>query len=111
MPLLRREIVPRLDDPLPRFPARSGQLRRGTTSERFHLHGRELVVRGPELGARVASAMLAPQPLAVEQMRSREIRTQLRPSKALDRLLVEPFRDGALAHQRPRPCLDAEAPV
>ena len=49
------------------FPPVAEELRTCALGERVHPHRRELVVRGAELGARVDSAVLAAQPLAVEQ--------------------------------------------
>ena len=63
------QIVTRLDRPLAHVLARRQQLPARALGERLHPHRRELVVRGAELGARVDSAMLAAQPLAVEEMR------------------------------------------
>ena len=61
--------------------------------------------------ARVDAAVLAAQPLAVEQVRAGELGTQPGPAEPLDRLAVQALGGLAVAQQRPRARLDPERPV
>ena len=61
--------------------------------------------------ARVCSALLAPQPLAVDEPRAGELYADPGPGEALDGLAVEPLRSVAFAQERPRASLDTERPV
>jgi hypothetical protein len=70
VPLLRGELVVRLDGALAHPLASGLQFDAGTLGECFHA--------GAELRARIGTPALAAQPLAVEQMRAGEFRTQPR---------------------------------
>ena len=63
-----------------------------------------------QLGARVDAAVLAAQPLAVEEVRARELGPHARAPEALDRLAERALGVIALAQQRPRARLDRRAP-
>jgi hypothetical protein len=78
VPLLRGELVVRLDGALAHPLASGLQLDAGTLGECFHADRGEQVVGGAELRARIGTPALAAQPLAVEQMRAGEFRTQPR---------------------------------
>ena len=73
--LLRGQIVVRLDGPFADPLARRQKLLLCALGERLHANRVELVVAGAELGARVDPAILAAQPLAVEQMSACELGT------------------------------------
>ena len=68
-------------------------------------------MRGAELGARVHAAILATQPLAVEQVRAGELGPQPGAAQPLDRLAVQAIGDFAVARQRSRTRQDPEPPV
>jgi hypothetical protein len=87
--------------------ARGLELAAGALGERLHADRGELVVGGTELGTRVDTAMLAAQPLPVEQMRAGELRPQRRAAQAVERLAMEPVGGAALAQQRAGARLDA----
>jgi hypothetical protein len=78
VPLLRGELVVRLDGALAHPLASGLQFDAGTLGECFHADRGEQVVGGAELRARIGTPALAAQPLAVEQMRAGEFRTQPR---------------------------------
>ena len=84
--------------------------RAGALGERLHADRGEQVVGGAQLRARVDAAILAAQPLAVEQVRAGELGTQPRAAEPLDRLAIEPLGGLALAQQRARARRDARAP-
>ena len=71
--LLCGQVVTCRDGPLAQLLARCQQLTAGAFGEGIHAHRRELVVGGVELGARVAPAILAAKPLAVEQVSAGEL--------------------------------------
>ena len=73
LPLLRGQIIARLNRPLAHRLAGRPRLAAGALGERLHADRYELVVRGAELGPRVDPAMLASQPLAIEQVRAGEL--------------------------------------
>jgi len=68
---LRGQILARLDGSLAHFLARGLKLVACALGESLHANRGELVVGGAELGTRVDPAMLAAQPLAEEQVRTR----------------------------------------
>ena len=74
LPLLRGQLVARLGRPLADRLAGGLQLTAGALGERLHADRRELVVRRPELRARVHAAILPAQPFAVEQVSAGELR-------------------------------------
>ena len=88
--------------------ARSDQLPARPLGERLHPDRRELVVGGAELDARVDAALLAAQPLPVNQMGAGQLRTQAGPAQPVDRLAVQVVRCGGVAQQRPAARLDAQ---
>jgi hypothetical protein len=55
---------------------------------------------GAELGARVDPAMLATEPLAVEQMRARKVHAHLASPEAVERLAVQPLGGLPRAQER-----------
>ena len=105
LPLLRGQIVARLDRPLAHLLARRQQLPARALGERLHPDRRELLVGGAELLARVDPATLAAQPLAVEQVRAGELGPQPGAAQPLDRLAIQ-----ALGGRRPRSAAPGSAP-
>src|SRR4051794_24688686 len=89
LPLLRSQIVARLDRPLAHCLPRREQLTRGSLGESLHPDRRELVVGGTELDTCVGPAFLASQPLSVDQMRPRELWTPPGPCQSLDGLAIQ----------------------
>src|SRR3954452_1206836 len=89
LPLLGGENVARRDGPLAHFLPRRKQLTPGPLAESVHPDRRELVVRGTEFDTRVDPAILAAQPLPVEQMRPGEVRTPPGPRQFPDRLVMQ----------------------
>ena len=85
------QIVARLDRPLAHRLAGRQQLTAGALGERLHADRRELVVRGAQLRTRVDPAILAAQPLAVEQVRAGELGPQPGAAQPLDRLAIQPL--------------------
>ena len=71
--LLGGEVVARLDSPPAHGLAGRGQLAAGALGERLRADAAERLVRPAELPARVDAPLLAPQPLAVEQLRARDV--------------------------------------
>ena len=68
-------------------------------------------MRDTELLARVDAAMLTPQPLAVEQMRARELGPQQGAAQPLDRFLIQALGGLARAHQGTGTSVDSEGRV
>jgi hypothetical protein len=66
-------------------------------------------MRSAELLAGVDASALPAQPLAIEQLRPRELGTQLGAAQPIDRFPVELVGGGAVAEQRPGACLDPSA--
>jgi hypothetical protein len=64
-----------------------------------------------QLLARINAAVLAAQPLPVEQVRPGELRTQPRTAQPIDRFAVQAVGGRAVAQQRPGARLDAEPEV
>ena len=99
--LLRRELVARLGGcacapSRPWRPARAGRARRTPPCP----SSTNMSWAAAQLLARVDAAVLAAQPLAVEQVRAGELRAQRRATQALDRFAVA-------APRRPRPSLSS----
>jgi hypothetical protein len=70
-----------------------------------------VVVRHPQLLARVDALALAVQPLAVEQTGARKLGTERSSAQPINRFAVQLFCGGLLTEQRAAACLDAERPV
>jgi hypothetical protein len=100
VPLLRSQFVTRLVGPPADLLARGQQLLARALGERVDSHRRELIVGGAELGARVDSAILAAQPLAVEQVRARQVHAHLGSSEVVECLPIQPLGGHAGAHER-----------
>src|ERR687889_324174 len=64
-----------------------------------------------QLRARVDASALAPQPLAVEQLRPSQLRTQLGAAQPIDGFAIQAVGGGAVAQQRPGACFDAEGEI
>src|SRR3954451_7262434 len=111
LPLLSGENVARRDGPLAHFLPRRKQLPSGPLAESLRPDRRELVVGGTEFDTRVDPAVLAAQPLPVEQMSSGEVRTPPGPCQSLDRLLMQALGPLTLAQECPAARLDPPAPV
>src|ERR687898_3229940 len=99
--LLRRELVARLGGALANLLARGEQLMARSIREPLRAHGREHVVRAAQLVAGVDPPVLAAQPLAIQEVRARELRTQRGAAQPIDRLEIEALGKLALAEQRP----------
>src|SRR5277367_7164339 len=72
LPLLRSQIIARLNGPLTCSLTRSQQLFASPLSEPFHPHRREHVVREAKLSTSLGTTPPPTQPLAVQQMRPGE---------------------------------------
>ena len=96
------ELVARVDGALARLLARGQKLAAGALGERLQADRVEHRVGGAQLLARVHAPALAAQPLAVEQVRAGELRSQPGPAEAVDRVAVRAVGGLALAHQRAR---------
>ncbi len=68
-------------------------------------------MRGPQLRPGVHPAVLAAQPLAVQQVSAGQFRAELSAAEPVDRLAVQALGGLALAHQRTGAGLDPEAEV
>ena len=111
LPLLRGQIVPRLDRSLADLLARRLKLVLRALGERFHPDREEQLVGRAQLLARVDTATLAAQPLAVEQMRTSELGTQPAAAQPLDRLLIQALGGLARAYQGTGTSEDSERRV
>src|SRR3954469_19508011 len=109
--LLRGQVVARLDRPLAHRLASRLKLSACASGESLHPDRRELVVGGMELHTCVDPAVLAAQPLPVEQMSAGELGTKPGPCQSLDRLAMQPLGTLTLAQERPAARLDSQAPV
>jgi hypothetical protein len=92
------------------FPG-SHQLAAGPFGEGFHADGGQQVAGGAELFASVGAAVLAAQPLAVQQVSPSQFRAEPGPAEPVDRLPVQALRGPAIAYQGAAACLDAQSPV
>src|SRR5262249_29200093 len=111
LPLLGRELETRCEGPLSHLLACGKQFDPGAFGERLHAYCDEQIVCRVELPARIDPATFASQPLAVHQMRARQLGAEPRSLKAFDRLAVEALRCAGFAHKRSRPSPDAQRPV
>src|SRR4051794_4794800 len=109
--LLRRQVVAALDRPLAYLAARSQQLVTCALGKRLHPDRHEHFVGGAELLARIDPAILAAQPLPVEQMSPGELGAQPGAAQPLDRLAMQALGTLTLAHECPAARLDSQAPV
>ena len=105
------QLVARLGGPPAHPLARGQQLAPGTLGERLHADRHEQLVGRAQLCARVDAAILAAQPLPVEEMRACEVGPEPRAPQAVDGLAVQALGGLALAQQRARPGVEAERPV
>ena len=87
------------------------QLPARALSERLHPDRGQHVVGRAQLLARVGAPTFATQPLAVEQVRASQFRTEPGASQPVDRLAVQAIGVSAVAKQRPGACLDAEREI
>ena len=108
LPLLGGQIVARFDRPLAHLLARGLKLLTGALGERLHPDRGQHLVGRAQLLARVDPAILAAQPLAVEQMRAGDLRTEPGTPQPLDRLAVQLVGGRPVAQQRPAARFDAE---
>src|SRR5829696_422168 len=88
---LRSELLVRVDGALAHRLARGRELPAGPVRERLGAHGEERVVRGPEVLPGVDTPVLAPEPLAVEEVGASCLGADGAPVQPLDRLEVESF--------------------
>src|SRR5918999_5351977 len=100
--LLGGEVLARLDGALTGALAGRRELALGTRGEGLDTHPDEHLVGGAQLFARVEAPALAAQPLAEEQMGTRELYAHARALKPLDRLPIEAVGGLAVAQQRSR---------
>src|SRR3954465_8283885 len=110
LPLLRGQIVPRLDDPPPHLLAGGLKLLAGALGERLHADRGEHLVGRAQLVARVDPAILAAQPLPVEQMSAGELGTKRGPRQSLDGLAMQALGALTLAQECPAARLYSPAP-
>src|SRR3954452_7917734 len=109
--LLRGQVVARLALTPARLLASRLKLSACAIGESLHTDRPELVVGGTELDTRVDTAILAAQPLPVEQMSPGELRTQPGAAQPLDRLAMQAIGTVAVAHECSAARLDSQAPV
>src|SRR5262249_2637501 len=89
LPLLRGQLVPGLHGAPPGTLAGGGELLARAFGERLHADCAERVVRRAELRAGVDPPALAPEPLAVEQLRSGKLGAKPAAAEMVDRDAVE----------------------
>src|SRR3954447_5687327 len=89
LPLLRGQVVASLDGAPPHLLAGGLELLAGTLGEGLHANRGQHLVGRAQLVARVDPAVLATQPLPVEQMRAGELRTKRGPCQSLDGLAIQ----------------------
>src|SRR4051794_37664963 len=111
LPLLRRQVIAGLDRPLAHLLACRLKLFTCALGERLHPDRDEHFVSVAQLLARVDPAVLAAQPLAIEQMSAGELGTKPGPCQSLDRLAVQALGTLTLGQKRPAARLDSQAPV
>src|SRR3954462_7672641 len=111
LPLLRGQVVARLDRTLAHLLASRLKLSACASGESLHPDRCELVVGGMELHTRVDPAVLSAHPLAVEQMSPGELGTKTGPCQSLDRLTMQALGTLTLAQECPAARLDSPAPV
>src|SRR5512132_2909812 len=93
------ELVMGLDPALAYFLPRRDQLSPGSVGKGVHPDRDEHVMAGPQLLARIDPMAVATQPLAVEQVCSGKLETQLRLAEMIDRFPVEALGEYAVAQQ------------
>lgn len=93
LPLLGCQIVPRLHGSLADLLARRKKLCMRAIRERLHPDRDEHLVSRAQLLARVDSATLAAQPLAVEQVPTRELGPEAGAGEQFDRVSVQAVSD------------------
>src|SRR5262245_46559196 len=91
--------------------ARGQQLTPGTLRERLHTNRSEQFACRSQLGARIDAAILAAQPLPVQQLAAGKLWAEARAPQALDRFAVRALGGLAPGEQRARSGVDAERPV
>ena len=109
--LLGGQLVVRLDRPPANGLAGREQLALGALGERLRPDAPEELVGRAQLLARVRTAVLPAQPLAVHELAAGAMHGHAGPAQALDRLAVERLGIVAVAGQRARPGQYAERPV
>src|SRR4051812_46355670 len=108
--LLRGELVKRVHGPFAGMLARRLQLHPRALGERLHPELGEEVVGVPQLRACVQAPELAPQPLAVEQMRPREVEAKACRFQTVDGLTVQRLGGFPATEERPRARFDTQCP-
>src|SRR4051812_34183056 len=111
LPLLRGQVVAGLDRPLAHLLACRLKLFTCALGEPLHPDRDEHFVGAAQLLARVDPAVLAAQPLSVEQMSPGELGTKPGPCQSLDRLAMQALGTLTLAHECPAARLYSPAPV
>src|SRR3954468_3236776 len=109
--LLRGQIVASLDGSPPHLLAGGLKLLAGALGERLHADRGQHLVGRAQLVARVDPAVLAAQPLPVEQMSPGELGTPPGPCQSLDRLAIQALGALTLAQECPAARLYSPAPV
>ena len=108
--LLGREVIARVLSSLADCLARRPQLMEGTFGERQHPDFSEHVVGAAELVSCIHAAVLATQPLTVEQVRTGVLGPERSPAEAFDGLAIVLFRCLAVADKRLATRKDAPCP-
>src|SRR4051794_26897255 len=111
LPLLRGQIVATLDGPPPHLLAGGLKLLARALGERLHADRGQHLVGSAQLVARVDPAVLAAQPLPVEQMSAGELGTKRGPCESLDGLAMQALGAFTLAQECPAARLYSPAPV
>src|SRR3954462_14364056 len=96
---------------LARVLSRRGQLFSGTLGEPLHADRCAHLERTSQLHARVDGALFGAQPLAVEEMCSRQLDRELRTLKMIDGAPIEILGDLALIEQCRTAGFHAESPI
>src|SRR5215470_18913469 len=91
--------------------AGSAQFGPGTGGESLHADRVEHLGGGTKLVPGVAAAALAPQPLAVHEVRTGEVGMPPGAAQPVDRFAVVPLGGFSFARQRARACLDPKPNV
>ena len=105
------QIIARLHGPLAHLLAGRRQLAARALGERLHPDRSELSCAARSCTRASTPALLAAQPLAIEQMRAGELRTQPGARQSLDRLAVQALGALTLADECAAAGFDAQCPI
>ena len=109
--LLRGQVGPGVLDPPAHLLPGGQQLSPGPFGETLGAHGRERLVRGPQLATGLGPPVLAAQPLAVAQPGPGQVYGHPGPAQPVERLAVQLIRRGPVGQQRQGPRRRPAGPV